>query len=157
MGYDVVFGNLAILQLPPQFQQEGNPDSACLLSNAPGYCVNGAAVGPPAAGGFLASGAIPTTPIPPVTVEDAEGAATGSYIVDTVNPVTYTWSLSLQHEFAKDWLHEPVLLGHVGCAYRYRFATMAVCPFPRTVPFPRTLAILRSRPMPPAPSAWPTF
>ena len=59
VGYDVVFGNLAILQLPPQLQRESNPDLACLLSSPPAYCSDGGAVGPPAAGGFLSSGALP--------------------------------------------------------------------------------------------------
>src|SRR4029450_4896908 len=65
VGYDVVFGNLSILQLPPQFQQESNADSACLLPSPPAYCVNVCAVGPPAAKGFLESGGIPAVPIPP--------------------------------------------------------------------------------------------
>ncbi len=105
MAYDVLFGNLAILQLPPQFQQESSPDSACLLSSAPAYCRNGVAVGPPVGAGFLASGGIPTTPIPPNTPQDAR-SATGSYIVDAVNPVTYTWSLGIQQEAFKNWVFE---------------------------------------------------
>jgi hypothetical protein len=113
VGYDVVFGNLAILQLPPQVQQETNPGAACLLPSPPAYCRNGEAVGPPAAGGFLASGGLPTTPLPPATVAGAR-SGTSSFIVDTVNPKTYTWSLGVQHEFTKDWVVETRYIGTRG-------------------------------------------
>ncbi len=110
LAYDVVFGNLPILQLPPQFQQESNPNLACLLPNAPGYCLNGIPAGPPLGAGFLTSGALPAVPLPPNTVASAR-SATQSLIVDTVAPVTYTWSLGVQHEFLKDWLVETRYVG----------------------------------------------
>ena len=71
------------------------------------------AVGPPAAGGFLASGGLPTTPLPPTTVAGAR-SGTSSFIVDTVNPKTYTWSLGVQHEFTKDWVVETRYVGTRG-------------------------------------------
>jgi len=129
IGYDMIFGNLAILQFPPQFQQESSPDSACLLANSPAYCVNGVAVGPPTAGGFLASGAIPNTPIPPITPTDAR-SATGSFIVDTVNPVTYTWSLGLQHEFLRDWVVETRYVGTRGLRLPIQVRYNAGVPIP---------------------------
>lgn len=113
MGYDLIFSNLFNLQLPPQFQQESNADSTCLLPTPPAYCRSGEAVGPPLAGGFLASGGLPTTPIPPITREAAR-SGTGSFIVDTVSPTTYTWSLGIQHEFVKDWLVETRYVGTRG-------------------------------------------
>jgi len=129
VGYDVVFGNLSILQLPPQFQQESNADSACLLPSPPAYCVNGAAVGPPAAKGFLESGGIPAVPIPPDTQAGAR-SATQAFIVDTVNPVTYTWSLSLQHEFLKDWLVETRYVGTRGLRLPIQSRLNAGVPIP---------------------------
>ena len=129
VGYDVVFGNLAILQLPPQLQQESNPDLACLLSSPPAYCSNGGAVGPPAAGGFLSSGALPTTPLPPTTAADAR-SATGAFIVDTVNPKTYTWSLGVQHEFTKDWLVETRYVGTRGVSLPIQIRRSGGVPIP---------------------------
>ena len=129
VGYDVVFGNLAILQLPPQFQQESNADSACLLPAPPAYCLNGEAVGPPDAGGFLESAGIPPVPIPPDTQAGAR-SATQAFIVDTVNPVTYTWSLSLQHEFLKDWLVETRYVGTRGLRLPIQSRLNAGIPIP---------------------------
>lgn len=129
IGYDVVFGNLAILQLPPQFQQESNADSACLLASPPAYCLNGEAVGPPAARGFLESGGIPPTPIPPITPEGAR-SATQSFIVDTVHPVTYTWSLGVQHEFLRDWLVETRYVGTRGLRLPVQSRLNAGVPIP---------------------------
>jgi carboxypeptidase family protein len=129
VGYDVVFGNLAILQLPPQLQQESNPDLACLLSSPPAYCRNGGAVGPPTAGGFLTSGALPTTPLPPTTAADAR-SATGSFIVDTVNPKTYTWSLGVQHELTKDWFVETRYVGTRGVSLPIQIRRSAGVPIP---------------------------
>jgi Carboxypeptidase regulatory-like domain len=129
VGYDVVFGNLAILQLPPQLQQETNPDAACLLSSPPAYCRNGGAVGPPAAGGFLASGALPTTPLPPTTAAEAR-SATSAFIVDTVNPKTYTWSLGVQHELTKNWVVETRYVGTRGVSLPIQIRRSAGVPIP---------------------------
>ena len=129
VGYDVVFGNLAILQLPPQVQQETNPDAACLLSSPPAYCRNGGAIGPPTAGGFLASGGLPTTPLPPTTVAGAR-SGTSSFIVDTVNPKTYTWSLAVQHEFTKDWVVETRYVGTRGVSLPIQTRRSAGVPIP---------------------------
>jgi len=110
VAYDVLFGNLASIQLPPQVQQESNPESACLLPNPPAFCVSGVPVNPPFGTGFLASGALPTTPIPPITAAAAR-SATSTFIPDTVNPVTYTWSLALQHELFNNWKVEGRYVG----------------------------------------------
>ena len=38
IAYDVLYGNLATLQLPPQFQAENRETNACLLSPSPAWC-----------------------------------------------------------------------------------------------------------------------
>jgi hypothetical protein len=114
VSYDVMFGDLSRLSLPPQFQQVMTPSLACTeLSSVPNYCRNNSPVGPPNARGFLTSGGLPGTAIPPNTVSEAR-SATKSYIPDTVNPLVYSWSLGLQHEFRRDWLIEARYLGTRG-------------------------------------------
>ncbi len=97
MSYDLAYGNLGTLQLPPQFQQE--------LSSAAG---EGGPFG--TATNFLANGGLGNTPIPPVTPADAR-AATSSFISDRILPYTMTWSLSYQRQLHRDWSVELRYLG----------------------------------------------
>jgi hypothetical protein len=80
LSYYEVFQNLALLNLPPQFQQEQ------AASNFPGLAFN-----------FLQQGGVPPNPIPPNTPADAR-ANTASLIVDTVQPYNMAWALSFQRE-----------------------------------------------------------
>jgi hypothetical protein len=107
-----MFGDLSRLSLPPQFQQVMNPSLACTeLSSVPNYCRNNSPVGPPSARGFLTSGGLPGTAIPPNTVREARSATT-SYIPDTINPTVYNWSLGVQHEYRGEVDRSPLLLVH---------------------------------------------
>ena len=99
------FQNLVSLQLPPQLQTEQNPTITCASATPPAWCATGA--------GFLAGGGLLQVNVPPVTQEDAR-ASTGSLIVDQVAPKTYTWTLSVQREFAKNYVLELRYLGTRG-------------------------------------------
>jgi outer membrane receptor protein involved in Fe transport len=105
IAYDVIFQNLTLLQLPPQFQQELDIDTACAFPTPPPYCATRS--------GFIAAGGLPFVPLPPTTPEAAR-TATQSLIVDTVAPETYTWSLSMQREFFRDFLVELRYVGTRG-------------------------------------------
>ena len=114
VSYDVMFGDLSRLSLPPQFQQVMTPSLACTeLSSVPNFCRNNSPVGPPSARGFLTSGGLPGTEIAPNTVREARGA-TRSYIPDTVNPTVYNWSLEVQHEYRTNWSIEARYVGTRG-------------------------------------------
>jgi hypothetical protein len=105
LAYDVNFQNLVSLQLPPQLQTEQNPTITCASATPPAWCATGT--------GFLAGGGLLQVNVPPVTQEDAR-ASTGSLIVDQVAPKTYTWTLSVQREFAENYVLELRYLGTQG-------------------------------------------
>ena len=105
LAYDVNFQNLVNIQLPPQLQTEQNPTITCASATPPSWCASGA--------GFLAGGGLLQVNVPPVTREDAR-ASTGSLIVDQVAPKSYTWTLSVQREFAKNYALELRYLGTRG-------------------------------------------
>lgn len=89
LSYDVIFGNLATLQLPPQFQQELDASAA-----------NGGVFG--TANNFLQNGGLGNSPIPPNTVADAR-AATQAFVPDKITPYSMSFTLDYQRQFAKDW------------------------------------------------------
>jgi hypothetical protein len=109
VAYDVIFQNLALLQLPPQLQQELGVEQACVaLSPQPSWC--------PAPGAspyneefivangrnFLANAGLPSTFIPQTLSPADARAGTQALIVDTVAPKTLTWSLGVQHELGQN-------------------------------------------------------
>lgn len=100
ISYDVLFGNLATLQLPPQFQQELDASSA-----------DGGVFG--TASNFLQNGGLGNSPIPPNTVADAR-AGTQAFIPDKVTPYTISYTLDYQRQFAKNWSLELRYLGTRG-------------------------------------------
>ncbi|HET9400624.1 MAG TPA: TonB-dependent receptor [Candidatus Acidoferrales bacterium] len=104
ISYDLTFQNLTILQLPPQFQVEQNPTITCsgLAGTPPSWCASRA--------GFLSGGGLLSTLVPPQTQAEAR-AATGSIIVDTVQPKVLTWTLSVQRELFRDGMLELRYLG----------------------------------------------
>lgn len=118
VAHDVLFGNLPLLQLPPQLQAENRENNACSLLPAPAWCAIVGPGGPTQADirysttGFLAGGGLLTT-LPTETRTDTyiARAATGSWVVDDIAPETYTWSLSVQHELANDYLIEGRYVG----------------------------------------------
>ncbi len=119
-GFDVLFGNLPLLQLPPQVQAENRESNACLLSPSPAWC-SAAVGGNPLndnsdirAGniGFLAGGGLlPSLPlatsVDPITARNA----TGAFVFDDKAPDVWTWSLSVQREVFKGWLVEARYVG----------------------------------------------
>jgi hypothetical protein len=105
VSYDVLFQNLALLQLPPQLQTEQNPQLTCQLPGAPAWCGTGT--------GFLAGGGLLSENLPPTTAEEAR-SATQAIIVDQHAPKTFTWMLSLQRELFRDWQVELRYVGTRG-------------------------------------------
>jgi outer membrane receptor protein involved in Fe transport len=95
MSYGEVFGNLTLLTLPPQFQQELRP------ANVPGFNTTP---------GFLARGGLPAQPNPPTTAAAAR-AASGSYTSDFIQPETYSWAFSFQRELTPTMALELRYLG----------------------------------------------
>jgi hypothetical protein len=108
MGTDVYFGNLALLQLPPQAQAENRETNACSLTPRPGWCA--AVAGKPATSpginylgtGFIAGGALlPTKPGDAGFNRVLARNLTGAYVPDEMSPDTYTWSLAIQHQLRR--------------------------------------------------------
>jgi hypothetical protein len=95
MAYDVIFDNLYILSLPPQFNQTRDVAPTAAIPN------------------FLANGGILSTPNPATTTADAR-AATSAFIPDQKVPYSITYTLSFQREFLRDWSFETRYLGTRG-------------------------------------------
>jgi outer membrane receptor protein involved in Fe transport len=82
VSYAEIFGNLALLLLPPQFQQELRATDLAGFDTSPG---------------FLARGGLPSIPNPPTTPTRAR-AATTSFTADQIQPYTFSYTLSYQRE-----------------------------------------------------------
>jgi hypothetical protein len=114
IAYDVLFTNLDLLQLPPQFQVEVSPDNACSISPSPGWCANANDVRF-SRGGFLQGGGLLSVVDPTAsTNRDAARAGTQAFVKDQVAPQTTTWSLSFQRELSKDYVAEIRYIGTRG-------------------------------------------
>jgi hypothetical protein len=104
IAHDVLFQNLVLLQLPPQFQQEIDGSSG---SGGPfGNDTN-----------FLATGGIPSGgQLPPELFTDTAlaRAFTQGNILDTQTPYTISWSLAYQRELGSNWATEIRYLGTRG-------------------------------------------
>ncbi|UCF39034.1 MAG: TonB-dependent receptor [Acidobacteriota bacterium] len=114
VAHDIIFGNLALLQLPPQAQAENRETNACALLPAPVWCNQ---VGPGqtpltadirySVGGFLSGGGLLNTlPSEASTDMYIARAATGAFVMDDMSPETYTWSLAVQQQMWEDFLFE---------------------------------------------------
>jgi hypothetical protein len=118
---DVIFGNLPLLQLPPQAQAENRETNACLLSPAPSWCAVGGGGNPGSENigfstiGFLNGGALLDT-LDPAASESIELARlqNGAYVRDDVAPETLTWTVSYQRELARDFMAEVRYIGTHG-------------------------------------------
>ncbi|MBI3950562.1 MAG: TonB-dependent receptor [Acidobacteria bacterium] len=119
VAHDIIFGNLPLLQLPPQAQAENREQNACLLIPRPAWCAQVAPGQSPLDAdirfsiiGFIEGGGLSSV-LPPDTLIDkfVARAATGGFVVDDISPETYTWSLSLQHELFRDFLVEARYVG----------------------------------------------
>ncbi|MGH9803614.1 MAG: carboxypeptidase regulatory-like domain-containing protein [Candidatus Acidiferrales bacterium] len=121
---DVYFGNLALLQLPPQAQAESREGgTACSVSPRPDWCANVAAGGERASPlirfsqiGFIEGGAIfPILPAATSTNALLARALTGNFVPHQQKvPETLTWSLSLQHQLTNRMVAEARYVGTRG-------------------------------------------
>ena len=94
-NFDVLFDNLGLLSLPPQF--ETTVDVTGLNQ-----------------GGFLAGGGIaPTTQGGTLTQAQAR-AGTGGFIPNQVRPESLQWNFGVQHVFGENWTFETRYLGTRG-------------------------------------------
>jgi hypothetical protein len=96
MAYDVIFDNLYLLTLPPQFNQTVDVDTTV-----------------PPTPNFLANGGILPTPSPVTDPADAR-AGTSAFIPDQKVPYSITYTLSFQRQFLQDWSFEMRYLGTRG-------------------------------------------
>lgn len=103
IGYDVIPQNFVSIQLPPQLQQELNPVLVCALPSPPAWCATGR--------GFVQNGGLPGTFVPQTLTPAEARAGTQAIIPDAVAPVAYTWSLSVQREFLRDYSVEVRYIG----------------------------------------------
>ncbi len=95
MVYDVLYDNLGILSLPPQFSTTIDTD---LTANTPNFLQNG---------GILPVFSPPTTP--------AEARAlTSAFIPNQVLPYSIQWNFGVQHVFAQNYTVELRYLGTRG-------------------------------------------
>ncbi len=97
MAYDVLFDNIGLLSLPPQFTTTHDVD---LTSNAPG---------------FLANGGIPANFHENTSLTPAEARAlTANYITDQKLPYSIQWNIGVQHNFHQNYVFEARYLGTRG-------------------------------------------
>src|SRR5262249_47481816 len=87
MAYDVMFDNIGINSLPPQFVTTVDVSS----SNAPNFLGSG--------------GVVPGTPGAPRTVTQLRNQ-TSAFIPDQKLPYSIQWNAGIQHVFAKDYTFE---------------------------------------------------
>jgi outer membrane receptor protein involved in Fe transport len=118
VSYAEIFGNLALLLLPPQFQQE------LRLTDLPGFNTSP---------GFLARGGLPATPTPPSTPALAR-ARTTSFTDDQIQPYTLSWTLSWQRELTPSTAVELRYLGTRSRRLPVQIQINAGVPVPLTIP-----------------------
>lgn len=82
ISYSEVFGNLGLLLLPPQFQQELRPTALPDFNTSPG---------------FLQRNGLPSIPVPPATAAAARQVS-GSFTDAQTQPYTIAYTLSYQRE-----------------------------------------------------------
>lgn len=107
MAHDVIFGNLPLLQLPPQAQAESREGNACTVVPPPAWCTAvdpllGEALSPGISFsgiGFIEGGAIgPILPAQALVNQVTARQLTQAFVHDEKVPETYSWSLALQRE-----------------------------------------------------------
>jgi hypothetical protein len=145
IAHDVIYGNLALLQLPPQLQAENRETNACVLTPRPAWCSQVPAGENPQTVaairhsniGFLEGGGL-LPALPPDTLIDRTTArlATGNWVEPQEQvPESYTWSMSLQREMSSNWMVEGRYVGnHVINLPIQRWKSAGV-PIPFNIPF----------------------
>jgi hypothetical protein len=104
LGYDVIFDNLYILSLPPQFNQTVDVTGV----NAPNFL---------ARGGIRADGSVPSNgagPIAPDGSAAAARAATSAFIPNQQVPYSITYTLGFQRQLFNDYSLEVRYVGTRG-------------------------------------------
>ncbi|PWT79736.1 MAG: TonB-dependent receptor, partial [Acidobacteria bacterium] len=101
MAYDVIFDNIPILSLPPQFNQ-----TIDVGQNGPGI--------PGVSPDFIKNGAIGPDPLPTNTSPAAARAATTAWIPDQQVPYSTSWSLGWQRQLNRNWAVETRYVGSRG-------------------------------------------
>jgi hypothetical protein len=97
MAYDVLFDNIGVLSLPPEFSTTTDVNLASLAPN------------------FLANGGIPPNFTQSTTLTTAQARGlTANYIADQRIPYSIQWNLGIQHVFAKNYTLEVRYLGSKG-------------------------------------------
>jgi hypothetical protein len=112
IGYDVLYDNIGILSLPPQLSGTVDVD---LNHQTPNFLANGGI--PPTSGGIASF-----DPATPFCVDNGIAAglpcqrfSTSNQIaVNQLNPKAITWTLGVQHSFAKDFTAEIRYVGTSG-------------------------------------------
>jgi len=95
MAYDVIYDNVGINSLPPEFSSLVNITG----TEAPNFLSNGGITAVPQSGPLTAA---------------AARALTSAYIPDQKLPYSIQWNLGVQHVFAKDYTFEARYLGTRG-------------------------------------------
>lgn len=106
MAYDVLYDNIGSLSKPPQLNQTYD----CAPPGGPGNGNSPTCPNEP----FLAHGGLPPAPQPFATVADAR-AATASWVPPNQrDPYSISWTLGIQHTFARSYTAEVRYLGTRG-------------------------------------------
>jgi hypothetical protein len=106
MAYDVLFDNLGLLSVPPQF------GGTCDVTNP-----SGGACTYPTTGGFLAGGGLPAgggsglNTFPDIQTQQA---STSGFVPNQVLPYTESWNFGIQHVFANKYTFETRYVGTRG-------------------------------------------
>ncbi len=124
LGYDVTPQNFITNGAPPELNTVINPATACAgtFTAAPAWCATGT--------GFLAQGAMALTFNPPSTQAQARGL-TGNLLPDVVAPKVLDWTLSVQHEIAKNTTLEVRYLGTHAVHLPVQTQIQGITPFER--------------------------
>jgi hypothetical protein len=122
MSYDVVFQNLALLQLPAQVQGGYNTALACAISSPPTWCTTGV--------DFLGTGGILNVLAPINTQADARSFTTNK-LGNYVQPRIQSWTLSVQRELWRNSMAEVRYLGTRGRNMPVQFLHNATSMFER--------------------------
>ncbi len=143
IAHDVLFGNLALLGLPPQVQTELRELNVCTTPGPPRWCAQVPAGGNPQNVpaisfrniGFIEGGQYPAL-LPPGALTNPAVARgfTQAYFFDDEVPETYTWSASLQRQIGQSWLAELRYVGNHAINLPIQRWANAGVPLPANLP-----------------------
>ena len=120
MAYDVIYDNIGVLAVPPQFSTFIDETGA----GAPNFLASG--------------GIVPTTQGGTLTAAEAR-AQTSAYIPNQKLPYSVQWNLGVQHVFARDYTFEARYLGTRGVHLDVQIRPLDFSPVTRTNSLPTFL------------------